>query len=949
MESTGRFRFRFDRPTTDEGHMKVKHTPIASAVALALMSAAYPTFAQQTDTQPPAQPAASDKAEDAKKKAAEEPQTVVVTGIRASLQQSLSRKRNADSVVEVITAEDIGKMPDKNVADSLQRVPGVTISSASASEGGFDENDRVSLRGTNPSLTQTTINGHMIGSGDWFVLNQVGTVGRSVSYSLLPSELVGQVVVRKSATADQLEGGVAGTVDILTRRPLDFKKKLTLEASAGAVYADLPGKTDPQFSGMLNFKNDANTMGVLVQAFSEKRHLRRDGQETLGYGTISPTSPLVTGVVDPVTNPNHLTAHPDLAGVMYPNAIGSALFEQVRERNGGLLDVQIKPTNDLMLDFSGFKSHMKATNFNRNFLVWTSHVLNGGNAIQDPDPGYVVQNNTLTSASFTPQVGKQYAIDDQIYRPGANSDTTFFNFDGTYRLNDRLAVSTKIGTSKGKGETPKQDVFEGDILNTGATYALHGIGSPADASLPNGNPAVFTGTTLDWIFGASPARTNDKENWAQLDSEYAIDKGAVTTLKFGARVAEHKRDTVWIAQGPNSYAAAAANLPAWNGTVYPGDFGSGLGGGNFPRSVWQLDPGILEAWGDKYSNRDPVTREYFPGEFAMKESNSALYAMANLEGQGWSGNVGVRLVRTKEQVTVNVAIPGTVCAVQAPCSVPGAITTSAFGSFFRQQVDNTYNDVLPSANLKFDLSKDLVGRLALAKTIARPDFSALGGAVSLDDLNHTGSGGNPNLKPIRSTNFDASLEWYFAPKSLLSAGLFYMDLSNYVSFGVAQATYYNVQTQAFETYNVSSPINSKGKVKGLELSYQQPIAGNFGVVANYTYADAHEQGGGPLVGASKDTYNLTGYFENDRFNARLAYTYRSKFYNGLDRSTAQYQYNTATLAASIGYRISDNLSITLDALNLNNPVLKYYANNPDQPTAFYNNGRQYYLMLRAKL
>src|SRR5262249_25196490 len=153
-----------------------------------------------------------------------------------------------------------------------------------------------------------------------------------------------------------------------------------------------------------------------------------------------------------------------------------------------------------------------------------------------------------------------------------------------------------------------------------------------------------------------------------------------------------------------------------------------------------------------------------------KENNTAGYLMANFEGQGWSGNVGVRLVRTEEKVLTNVGIPAASadpnadCAPLKPCSFPGAITTSAFGAFYRKEVDNTYNDVLPSVNFKYDVSKDLVARVAASKTIARPDFSALGGAVSLDDTNHTGSGGNPNLKPIRSTNLDAGLEWYFAPK-----------------------------------------------------------------------------------------------------------------------------------------------------------------------------------------
>src|SRR3984893_15666531 len=238
---------------------------------------------------------------------------VVVTGIRASVQQSLEAKRESRSHVEVVSAEDIGKMPDKNVADSLTRVPGVTTSSASANEGGFDENDRVSMRGTNPSLTQTLVNGHGIAAGDWSVLNQVQQVGRSVSYTLLPSELVDKIVVHKSSQASLVEGGVAGSVDIITRKPLDFTKPLTLQASAGAVYADLPSKTDPQFSLLGNWQNDAGTVGVRGQVFYESGHLRRDGVELLGYEKLAPNT---------LANPSPIAvSNPDLVGVSYPALI----------------------------------------------------------------------------------------------------------------------------------------------------------------------------------------------------------------------------------------------------------------------------------------------------------------------------------------------------------------------------------------------------------------------------------------------------------------------------------------------------------------------------------------------------------------------------------------------------------------------------------------------------
>ena len=912
--------------------MKMKPTPLASAVALALWGTAFSAHAQQQ------KPTTLD--------------TITVTGIRASVEKSLETKRASDALVEVITSEDIGKMPDKNIADAVQRVPGVTISSQSGGSGGFDENDRVSMRGTNPSLTQTLINGHAVASGDWFVLDQVGLVGRSVSFSLLPSELVSQVIVRKSATADLVEGGVAGAVDIITRRPLQFSKAVTLEGSVGGVYADLPKKTDPQVNALINWKNPANTVGVMVQGFSEKRHLRRDGQETLGYATIAPGSALAT-------------ARPDLANVSYPTLIGSSFFEQERERKGGLIDVQIRPGNDLELDLNAFRSRMEATNYNRNWMFWGSRVIGGDNRIPS---SYTVTNGTLTSAVF-PNVGTaastaQYAIVDDIYRPGTFSETQYVNFDAKWRATDRLSLTAKVGSTEGKGETPKQAVFEGDVFNTGASYTMHGIGSPVSVAFPNGNPSSFNGVSLDWIFGASPATTKDKEKYGQIDGDWGFSQGALSAVKFGARFAEHTRDTHQVAQGPNFAGAdpfAAANRPAWSGDTYPGNFGSRLGG-DWPRQVWQINPGELERWGDIYSNRDPVTRQYWPGEFSIKEKVSAAYAMANFEGPGWSGNAGVRLVKTKEEVTVNVAIPGSVCGALAPCpQVPGAITTSAFGSFYRNLVAHDYNDVLPSANFKLDLARDMVVRLAIARTMARPDYSALGGSITADDTTHTGNGGNPDLKPIRSTNLDAVVEWYYAPKSLLSAGVFHLDLKNYVGFGTYQTTLLNIRDNRFDTYTISAPTNSKGRISGVELAWQQPIGNAFGVQTNYTYADAKEKRScaastnpydvciTDLVGASKNTYNASAYYEDHGFGARVAYTYRSKFFVGLDRSSPQYQDDTGVLSASLSYTLNRNISFNLDALNLNDPILKYYGANKDQPRAFYANGRQYYFGVRVKL
>ncbi|MYM86667.1 TonB-dependent receptor [Rugamonas sp. FT82W] len=910
-----------------------KLTPIATAAAILALSVSINAQAQQ---------AAAEK----------EPEVVVVSGIRGSLQQSLSVKRNASSNVDVITAEDVGKMPDKNVADSLQRVPGVNISTSGAGSGGFDENDRVSMRGTAPSLTQTLINGHAVASGDWFVLDQVGgAVGRSASYSLLPSEIVGQVVVYKAPTADQIEGGSSGSIDIRTRHPLDFKQPISMEATVQAVYATLPEKTDPQVSALFNWKNEAGTLGLMVQGFSEKRSLRRDGQELLQWTQVAPTNAAVK-------------TNPDLANVWFPRLIGSSLFQQERKRKGGLIDLQFKPSRDLSLEATYFRSKMDASNFNTNYMTDMngSGMLGSGVA---PDPGYVIRNGTLVSASFankgTAAKPLRYGIVDDIVREGAYAQTEFFDLDAKWRATDKLVFTAKAGSTKGKGVTPSQGVFEGDINNSGASYQLNGLGSPANVKFPNIDVSKFTGTPLDWVFGVSPATTDDKETYGQIDAAFALDSGVFREIKFGVRGSHHTRANFEVAQGPNwsnTDVGGSSTNPAWSGTTYPGNFGKDLGG-DFPKNVWILDPAVLNAWGDLHSNRD-VSRTYYQDMFDLKENTKAIYVQGEMEGEGWSGNVGLRVVRTE----------GTSNGYQILQNQPvgGTLPAYPWGGFVQKTaIDNNSTIPLPSLNLKFDLRSDLVARVGLSRTMTRPDYGALGGAVLLTDETHTGNGGNAALKPVKSNNLDASLQWYFAPRALLSAGVFYMDLHDYVGYGVSTGTFIDSRASqeqkkpVFATYSITSPINVGAKVKGLELAAQVPVGMGYGFDANATFADSHlnfgacpamqtATSGDPcdMLGASKTTANAGVYYENDKFNVRLSYAWRSAFLAAQDRGTPLYQDASGTVSASFNYNISKNIVLTLSGQNLNNPILKNYIYNKDQPARFYANGAQYYAGLHIK-
>ena len=874
-------------------HMSVL-TPIATAVGLMMVSLA----SQAQEAKAPA----------------DAPNVVTISGVRAALEVSLQQKRKADSVVEVVTAEDLGKMPDKNVADAISRLPGVNTQSSAGGEGGFAENDRVSLRGTSPSLQQTLFNGHAISTGDWFVLNQFGgNVGRSSSFSLLPSELVSSVIVKKSATADLVEGGVSGAIDVITRRPLDFKKSLTLEASVQGAYNDLAKKTKPQISALINWKNESKTAGVLLQAFSEKQAVRRDAQEILGYATVSPTSAAALAI-------------PALSGVKVPTFIGAGLFEQTKTREGGAFDVNLRPSRELELDLNGFYSALKAPHQNTNFLAAPANSVNRDNLVPT---AYTVKNGTLVSAAFPSNSGEV----DNIYRPDAGGESYYVDLNGRYRATQDLTISAKGGKTHGVGYD-RDDVYYQNNVNGGMTYALNGL-SPASVSYPGGTTTT-PGSTA-WA-GGGESQSVDKETYGQVDADWRLGQDLLDGVKFGARFTDHRRSAehpLETRPGPNGFSNPG---PVWNGTMYPGDFASNLGG-NLPSAYFRYDGAALGAWGAVPGNRllDYTVRHNWTDEFKLQEKTSALYAMADLHGQGWSGNVGVRTVRTRQTTVVNLA------------GGPSPITGSAFGAYTPTTFERSYTDTLPSANIKFDISPDLVVRAALAKTIARPDYSALGGSVSLNDDALSGSGGNVLLDPVRSNNAEISGEWYFAPKSSLSLGLFYMNLTSVVAQGTATGSYFNNKQNKTTVYQITSPYNTSGSNKGVELSYQQPLGANFGVLANYTYADGKLDDGGELLNSSKNTYNLTGFFENDRFSARLAYNYRTLYKAGVDRGASQHVAGSGNLAGSLNFKINEQLSVNFDALNLTNTTIKMYAENTDQPRAFYSNGRTFYLGLRGKL
>ncbi|NOR20679.1 MAG: TonB-dependent receptor, partial [Xanthomonadales bacterium] len=377
---------------------------------------------------------------------------------------------------------------------------------------------------------------------------------------------------------------------------------------------------------------------------------------------------------------------------------------------------------------------------------------------------------------------------------------------------------------------------------------------------------------------------------------------------------------------------------------YPSDFGNGLGG-NFPTDIWYYTPDQLAVY-NEMTNRDPISRFYYPAVYNLKENSSAAYVQFNFHGDRWTGNLGLRYVKTKENITNYV---------NASPEDPDAITTSAFGAYKGVVTKNTYNDWLPTFNFRYELNDDMDLRFSATRSMGRPDYSALAGSVSLlppavEGGVGSGSGGNPDLKPIKSTNLDVTWEWYFADRALLSASIFYMDIDDYVALGQETRSIFTIDEQhpegQFVDYLLTVPVNSSADVKGFELAWQRPIGDNWGFMANYSYADGDTEDGQPMLGTSKHTYNIGGFFETDRFSARVAYNFRSDFYSGLDRATAFFQDDVSSLDASLGYIINEHFIISVDGRNLTNQKTKYFADSRERPRSIYKNGRQYYLNLR---
>ncbi|MFG6490267.1 TonB-dependent receptor [Roseateles sp. BYS78W] len=824
--------------------------------------------------------------------------TVEIRGVRATLKKNLSEKRESGNIVDSISAEDVGKFPDKNVADSLQRMPGISVDRI------WGEGKAIFVRGTDKNLNMTQLNGQAVASSEWW-LNEPQT--RSFNYDVLPSEIVGSLDVFKSPSADLDEGSIGGLVIVKTRKPLAFKDQLTVQASAEAMYSKLPGKTDPQLSGLLNWKNDDKTFGVLLAISSQKRHMRRDGLENFTDGKYD--------VKD--QNGNVTNAYASWGG-------GSAIFRQERERTTTNLALQFQPNpaTDIVLNL--MDSDMKMNNNNQNYL-WQAGGLAVGGVISVTDPKFISTSDggkALVGGTVGPKTGVSF---EPIYRE-SYVRSRVADLDGSYQAGN-WRFHGQLGTTSSEGGSSHDRHFwmEGDTRTTislgpdhyGVKYLDINPLDPKALTLKSGDDRV--------------RRMEGKENYAQGDVTLDIDSSLITDVKFGAKLRDNtlKNQRTQGTAGPGSTGWQSFSLADLSTGPSPLLSQAAATSDALTQYAW-FDDALVASKGIPMYDKAMTYKDVPNEDYRIHERISALYGKADFASGKLRGDFGLRIVRTEQ--------------------TSEGFLGNASGGFSPTSVKNTYTDALPNLNATYELSKEVVLRGAIGKTMARQTFDLLSPGLRRDGTVLTKAyAGNPLLKPVHARQAEFGAEWYYADAALLSGTFFVKKLDTF--------TYKASKSEVVgsETLTVERPYNADNgaDIKGLELQWQQPFGHTgFGTVVNYTYTDATAGAvaGQPhlkVLGNSRDQFNFSGYYEQGPISLRISYNYRSKSYGDVEMGGQVVNAAYGQWDASASWDVTNKVTVYASAVNLNNEVIR--SNTADGiPIGVYENGARYSIGVRAK-
>jgi iron complex outermembrane recepter protein len=904
-------------------------TILLAATVLNSASVANAQDASEANQTAPADQATAAPADDA----------IVVTGIRGSLRDSIRTKRRANSIVEVVTAEDVGKFPDNNVAESLSRLPGITV------DHQFGEGEQLSIAGVEPALNRLTIDGHSVASADWGG-NPSDRSSRTFNYSLLSPAIIQQAIVYKTPEARLQEGAIGGSVDIITRKPLDLNPH-TFTLNLGGEYNDRVKQGSFRGSALYSWHNEADTLGFLGAVNYDKEQLSRagvavywyrQGSEMMNAWQLDPNGNAVSGA----TLNGHLPTAAELAEfsqARHAAFLAHEFFRQQRKRIGFQGALQARPTDDLTLTASALVIRGNYDN------VSNSEYTYGYDGSQMTAAEF--SDGVVTSATFRPvaagSTGATGQLDTLYRRTRVKNDTYSLLFDytpGEWKIGGNAGFTKASGgkdpeylldfrTQQGftSGTFGRTSFVDWQYPATDATRwrsnftALGGENQTEPAVLAANNGQPFFGRQIGGITKSD--FTLDKEKFAQLDASHPVNLGPVTEILFGARYSDHdnSNETVGGATFTNqNYTLADLDPLTREGSLWDG---LGTGGNSIPFASLGRQ-GIIDTL-EQYGTIN-ISRGFSKGSFFhVNEKIANAYVQANFKAGKFRGNLGGRYVQTTDISNFYV---------------------QSNGQEELTKVKNKDRRFLPAANLIFDAGEDVVLRASAAKVMARARYSDLAGYTSLDDTTRTGGGGNPDLKPYSATNYGLSAEWYFAPGSFLAGEIFHRDISNYIGNEVQDGVLFtNPVTGVTQEYSISRPVNGgKAKVTGFSISGNANLIWGFGVQGNYTFADAETGFSTGLPFLSRNTITISPYYEKGPIQARVSYNKRSKYFYRFGRMQSRdYTDSYTQLDAQISYQINKNVQVTANAANLLDDTYYQYSSDPRFPTSVYKNGRVFSL------
>lgn len=868
---------------------------------------------------------------------------IVVTGYAISLKKAIDNKRNNEVISDGIAAEDIGKFPETNLAESLQHITGVQIT-RSQGEGQF-----ISVRGLDPKFTDILYNGREI---------PAGTGTRAFDFRTLASNFASQVDVYKSPTADMLESGLAATVNVQSVRPLDYGKE-RFGANLDGIYDNQAKGVKPHLSALYTDTFFDNRFGLAVGVDYSERNVNDEQSTTTGNLTQS--------------YPYH--GAPTPMDVIY--GIGLNYNEGNNKRKSAMAALQFKPNDVLELRLDTLVSSFEQRyNEYQGDSFWP-----GANAGASPVSSVTLDANNSATAWSGSNVFGYIASNYNDITQNLNSTA----LGATLSLGD-WKVDGEASYGYSKEETTTVYLNTGTLPGAGASIFYNTNGNPNQSlafGFTNGfdatNPSNFAYQTFS---GSYKAPTSDEIKNVRVDATRRLNWGWLSDVEFGLnyddRVLTNNPNEMSV---PTSYVAAAIGtgsngLPniapyymLYNNSAFP----------SFPRTF--LTVNLNSFFGKIPLGQAAAAFPAVPqlsSTTDVEEKSEAAYAKIRFAGADdrLKGNAGVRFVRTEE-----------ISAGYGPTTNSHIEYGITFGDWTNpgfQSISNTYNNALPDLNVSYAITQTLIARFAAARVMQRPDMNLLAAASSPSLVTQPPvSGlwlgnlaeGNPNLKPYVANQLDLSLEWYFNDRSLLSVALFGKKVQNFVLTNhftetlpvtltsVPPASGLTVGQVLTGTFNVSQPVNSQQTtIKGLEIGYQQPfislpsVLKNVGAEANFTHlwaGDLPLQPGGPLYplpGVSKNTYNAGLYYESPRFGVHALYNYRSTFlvdplmYFGDGSWTKSY----GQLDFSGSFKINDYVSIAASVLNATNSALVQF-NKYDINRLYELSGTRYILGVRVAL